>query len=727
MTLALGATFPLALAVAAGQARSTAVGARRRARVHRQHARRDRRRARRRVRADPHARPALDVPGGGDHRRARRRRLPGGRAARIGDADGRTEATPRERRTQRNADVAVARRVAVVAVAAICRSAAVGPRAARQRRLQVRAVSRRRGLDTVLRAGTLEYYKEGAAGTVSVRRLTGTTSLAIDGKVDASNAGDMLTQRCSACCRCCCTARRRTSASSVSAAASRSARRWLAGTVEHADVVEISPEVVEASHFFDRENGGALDAPGVRLIVGDGRSHLLLTPQRYDVIVSEPSNPWMAGVAALFTREFFEAARARLKPGRPALPVGAHLRHQRRRSAVDRADVRLGVSAGHDVAGRRRRSAADRRPTRTRSCRGSTAVAPGAAKGTASRRRWPTSESPKDTAPFALLSLFAGGPARAGALRRRRADPDRRPHGARVFGAARHLRPDDERQCRGDPGAGAATAAGAYARRSTRATDADWTSRGAMQLKAEAYRACLRRVSAGGRAEQPERRRAGRSVGRRGGRATRDEERQRAARRSPTGNRPTRRSASSCRASWPSGGDFEGALESASRGAAAGAGRPARRPSSWRRSSPTRATPTAWRRSPTRWPPAFPSGRIRGTTARPRCSCVDEHEDAVAGRAPGGRTAHPDHARAQNLLGAACATLGRRDCAQAAFEASIRANPRDPSSVRERRQLHAAVRRIPRRPRDYFAERAHASIRRRSRALAAVSRRRDRS
>ena len=49
--------------------------------------------------------------------------------------------------------------------------------------------------DAVLRAGTLEYYKEGAAATVSVRRLTGTRSLAIDGKVDASNAGDMLTQR----------------------------------------------------------------------------------------------------------------------------------------------------------------------------------------------------------------------------------------------------------------------------------------------------------------------------------------------------------------------------------------------------------------------------------------------------------------------------------------------------------------------------------------------------
>ena len=40
----------------------------------------------------------------------------------------------------------------------------------------------------------------------------------------------------------------------------------------------------------------------------------------------------------------------------------------------------------------------------------------------------------------------------------------------------------------------------------------------------------------------------------------------------------------------------------------------------------------------------------------------------------------PAHARAQNLLGAACATLGRTDCARAAFEASIRANPREAST-----------------------------------------------
>ena len=52
--------------------------------------------------------------------------------------------------------------------------------------------------------------------------------------------------------------------------------------------------------------------PRTNLIVGDGRSHLLLTNREYNVIISEPSNPWIAGVAALFTREFFSGARDRL-------------------------------------------------------------------------------------------------------------------------------------------------------------------------------------------------------------------------------------------------------------------------------------------------------------------------------------------------------------------------------------------------------------------------------
>jgi spermidine synthase len=85
--------------------------------------------------------------------------------------------------------------------------------------------------------------------------------------------------------------------------------------LEQAVVLEISPEVVDASRFFNRVNHRPLADPRTRLIVGDGRSHLLLAGETYDVIVSEPSNPWMAGIASLFTREFFEIAKARLAPG----------------------------------------------------------------------------------------------------------------------------------------------------------------------------------------------------------------------------------------------------------------------------------------------------------------------------------------------------------------------------------------------------------------------------
>lgn len=169
-------------------------------------------------------------------------------------------------------------------------------------------------LETMLRAGTLRYYREGASATVSVKTLTGTTTLAVDGKVDASNRGDMLTQTLVAHLPLLVHDDPREVAiiglgSGVTAGAA------LRHPIARADIIEISPEVVEASRFFERENHHALADPRTRLIVGDGRSHLLLSRKRYDVVVSEPSNPWIAGVAALFTREYFEGVRDRLAPG----------------------------------------------------------------------------------------------------------------------------------------------------------------------------------------------------------------------------------------------------------------------------------------------------------------------------------------------------------------------------------------------------------------------------
>lgn len=85
--------------------------------------------------------------------------------------------------------------------------------------------------------------------------------------------------------------------------------------LERIDVAEIDPGVVAASALFDDLNGRPLQDPRVRLIRNDGRHHLLVCDARYDVIISEPSNPWISGVSNLFTREFYELVRARLAPG----------------------------------------------------------------------------------------------------------------------------------------------------------------------------------------------------------------------------------------------------------------------------------------------------------------------------------------------------------------------------------------------------------------------------
>jgi spermidine synthase len=169
-------------------------------------------------------------------------------------------------------------------------------------------------LEALLKAGTLMYYREGAAATISVKRLTGTLTLAVDGKTDASNRGDMLTQKLVAHLPLLLHAQPREVAviglgSGVTVGAA------LRHPIDRVDVVEISPEVVEASTLFAAENRAALADPRTALLVADGRSHLQLSHRKYDVIISEPSNPWIAGVAALFTREFFTLARARLAPG----------------------------------------------------------------------------------------------------------------------------------------------------------------------------------------------------------------------------------------------------------------------------------------------------------------------------------------------------------------------------------------------------------------------------
>jgi spermidine synthase len=157
------------------------------------------------------------------------------------------------------------------------------------------------------------FSADGPDATVAVLERDGGRVLKVNGKPDASSRGDMLTQVASAW---------------VPAVLAKRAERILviglgsgvtAGAASRltkgVEVVEIAPAVVDAARHFGQWNQGVVDNPDVAMHVDDARAWLARTDKRWDVIISEPSNPWVAGNGALFTREFFQLARSHLTPG----------------------------------------------------------------------------------------------------------------------------------------------------------------------------------------------------------------------------------------------------------------------------------------------------------------------------------------------------------------------------------------------------------------------------
>lgn len=157
------------------------------------------------------------------------------------------------------------------------------------------------------------FYKEGLNSIVSVDQVGDQRQLRVNGKVDASTGGDMVTQLFLGHLPHFLNLNAKKSliigfGSGVSLTAA------LEHPIETAHSVEIEPAVYETAAFFDEVNRKAYEDSRAKLFVNDGRNHLLIQKDLYDVIISEPSNPWMAGIANLFSREFYELVDERLAP-----------------------------------------------------------------------------------------------------------------------------------------------------------------------------------------------------------------------------------------------------------------------------------------------------------------------------------------------------------------------------------------------------------------------------
>ncbi|MCC6242470.1 MAG: fused MFS/spermidine synthase [Gemmatimonadaceae bacterium] len=79
------------------------------------------------------------------------------------------------------------------------------------------------------------------------------------------------------------------------------------------EIEPLIPQVV--STWFVKENNNVAKDPRTQIYFDDARSFVLTSDEQFDVITSDPINPWVKGAASLYTREYFQAVKSHLKPG----------------------------------------------------------------------------------------------------------------------------------------------------------------------------------------------------------------------------------------------------------------------------------------------------------------------------------------------------------------------------------------------------------------------------
>ena len=167
------------------------------------------------------------------------------------------------------------------------------------------------------RGWTLEYYKDGKSASVAVgkSKRTGNLWLSINGKVDASTGADMPTQQLSGelpLTIAKAQENKQYPTLIVGLASGVTAAEALTAGATSVDILEIEPAVVESAALFSAYNNDILQHPQANIIVQDARAFLAQGAQQYQVIISEPSNPWLTGISNLFTVEYWKLGRKRL-------------------------------------------------------------------------------------------------------------------------------------------------------------------------------------------------------------------------------------------------------------------------------------------------------------------------------------------------------------------------------------------------------------------------------
>jgi spermidine synthase/MFS family permease len=168
------------------------------------------------------------------------------------------------------------------------------------------------------------YFRDGLSTTVTVERWGRHLAMKNNGKVDASNGDDMPTQIMVGAYPLLMHEKgpRDLDVAVIGFGSGVTVGSALRFPVKSVDVVELERSIPEASKWFADVNH--LEYPlsefpyvqmdRLRVVNDDGRNYLASTTRKYDIIMSEPSNPWITGVSDLFTTDHFRIAKRALKP-----------------------------------------------------------------------------------------------------------------------------------------------------------------------------------------------------------------------------------------------------------------------------------------------------------------------------------------------------------------------------------------------------------------------------
>lgn len=179
---------------------------------------------------------------------------------------------------------------------------------------------------------TVPFYRDGRTATVSIRRMKGGfITLSTNGKPDASMDSfwkdTTLTQSVRPLERDIATQvllpvitlahRPQAHEIAVIGQGSGMTSHILLGSpvVRHVTTIEIEPEMINASRAFYPANRRVFEDPRARFVLDDAKSYFAASGKHFDLILSEPSNPWVSGVSGLFTTEFYARVRTHLAPG----------------------------------------------------------------------------------------------------------------------------------------------------------------------------------------------------------------------------------------------------------------------------------------------------------------------------------------------------------------------------------------------------------------------------